>query len=510
MTGGLIQLVAYGIQDIFLTTEPQITFFKIVYRRHTNFSIESIRQNFINTPDFGKRSTCLVATNGDLIYKSYLVVKLPTIEPFANDNITKMAWVRKVGYAIIRTVDIEIGGVLIDRHYGEWLNIWCELTINNKLNGYNEMIGNVSELLDYSNGKSSHTLYVPLQFWFCRSSSMALPITALQYNEIKINIELQDFNKCAIIAPSHYIELETEFANFPPFEYIEQNVDGVIAAGQFIYYDTLSKRLYYNAITTNKFKSIAVNESALSIEERIAYATNTNYKKYWIIGASSNRFCLPRLNSTSVVHSYTRLRDVHLEDCYMLIDYIYLDREERKKFIENRHDYLIEQLIQIDEQIIEGPNRKLNLNLIQPSKLLTWVIQYDNFNVNNDFFNYTDNYKYINNKLVGKSLIYNQTLQFNSRDRLSLRQFNYFGYLQPYQYFDYAPSEGINVYSFSMFPEEVTPSGTCNMSQIDKVDLQVQLNTNISISNQARFRAYSLGYNILRIINGISGIVFTR
>ena len=124
MTGGLIQLVAYGIQDIFLTTEPQITFFKIVYRRHTNFSIESIRQNFINTPDFGKRSTCLVATNGDLIYKSYLVIKLPTVEPFTNDDITKMAWVRKIGYAIIRTVDIEIGGVLVDRHYGEWLNIW--------------------------------------------------------------------------------------------------------------------------------------------------------------------------------------------------------------------------------------------------------------------------------------------------------------------------------------------------------------------------------------------------
>src|SRR5579872_1248316 len=128
MPGGLIQLVAYGEEDLFLTSDPQITFFKILYRRHTNFSIEEIRQNFTHTPDFGKRLTCILSHAGDLISNTYLVVTLPSIPQFLNsdgsiDTITKFAWARKIGYALIKTIDVEIGGQLIDRQYGEWLSI---------------------------------------------------------------------------------------------------------------------------------------------------------------------------------------------------------------------------------------------------------------------------------------------------------------------------------------------------------------------------------------------------
>src|SRR5271166_357030 len=139
MAGGLIQLVAYGNQDIFLTQDPQITFFKVVYRRHTNFSLEVIPQDFIHTPDFGKRVSCILSRNGDLIGKVYVAIQLPTIPQFLDDNqnvdqVFKFAWVRRIGYAIIKTVDIEIGGELIDRHYGDWLNIWHELTIPKRMN----------------------------------------------------------------------------------------------------------------------------------------------------------------------------------------------------------------------------------------------------------------------------------------------------------------------------------------------------------------------------------------
>jgi hypothetical protein len=132
MTGGLIQLVALGFEDLFITRDPQITFFKTIYRRYTNFSIQAIQQRFDSTPNFGTLSSCTISRTADLISDMFLVVTLPKIQQFVNnsgvDNITKFAWVRKIAYALIDYIEIEIGGQLIDKHYGEWLNIWHELT----------------------------------------------------------------------------------------------------------------------------------------------------------------------------------------------------------------------------------------------------------------------------------------------------------------------------------------------------------------------------------------------
>ena len=160
MGGGIIQIAAYGPQDLFITNDPQITFFKVVYRRHTNFSIETIPQPFTHMPSFGRRATCIIGKNGDLIRNVILVAVLPRIPMFKDsdnniDLITKFAWVRRVGYALIQSVEIEIGDTLIDKQYGDWLNIWNELTIPDDRN-IEKMIGNVSELTDYTNGKALH------------------------------------------------------------------------------------------------------------------------------------------------------------------------------------------------------------------------------------------------------------------------------------------------------------------------------------------------------------------
>lgn len=526
MTGGLIQLVAYGLQDLFLTRDPQITFFKIVYRRHTNFSIEQIPQNFRNDLNFGNRASCVISTEGDLIGQIYIVITLPRIKQFfidsdTIDNITKFAWVRKLGFAMIKTIDLEISGQLIDRHYGEWLNIWSELFNNyNQDYGLLKMIGDVSELTDFTNGKEPYTLYIPLQFWFCRNSSLALPLVSLQYSEVKISVELNDAQNCYIITPTHYIEVYNDICNFTPFEYIEQNVNGTIASGIFTNYDFITKRLYYKKISRNNFISIKSDAISLSDIMDIIFPLNNSQipSKYFIIGQTSGVIAMPKFNSTSHPYSSSSasssasLRNINITNAFLLVEYIFLDQEERLRFVQSKHDYLIETVSYINEQSIESTGRLITVDLIQPCKFLVWIVQQDYLRDinNNDYFNYTDNYVYIHNKPIGKTLVKQETLKLNSIDRLSKRSSAYFNYLQPYQSFDHNVSEGINVYSFSIFPGKYQISGSCNMSQIDNIQLDLTLYNIISNKNIAKVRGYGLEYNVLRIVNGIAGLVFTK
>lgn len=186
MGGGLMQLVAYGAQDVFLTGNPQITFFKVVYRRHTNFAVESIEQTFNGAADFGRKVTATVSRNGDLITNVYLQVTLP-------DLATGDYYVNSVGHALMKTIELEIGGQRIDKHYAEWLEIWSQLTLpEEKRSGYKEMVG-MYDGTPTQNGEK--TYYVPLVFFFNRNPGLALPLIALQYHEVKINIDFQEFSK---------------------------------------------------------------------------------------------------------------------------------------------------------------------------------------------------------------------------------------------------------------------------------------------------------------------------
>lgn len=507
MTGGLIQLVAYGVQDIFLTKDPQITYFKVVYRRHTNFSTEIIPQRFTTKPNFGSRTSSILPRSGDLIHKMYLVVDLPEIPTFIENNELskklKFAWVKHLGYYLIKSINIEIGGQVINKHYGEWLYIWNELTYK-KTDQYDKMIGNINKLNSFTNGKDSYRIYVPLQFWFCQTPGLALPIINLQFSEVKINLELNNVKDCYVNAPTNYITVYSDIVHYEPFEYIEQTINNVKAVGQFIYFDKLTKKLYFNKISKQSFQSITSTIDATDTELIYEEIRNETNKKYLLVGTTSRFESMMRFNTIEQVNSFPRITNLNIKDCFLLIEYIFLDEMERTKFALNNHEYLINQVQYSGEKLIDSRFKRINLGFSHPCKEFVWVTQLQYQNLLNKF-NFTDNY----NEKNGKNIIINETINLNGNERVSYRNSKYFDNIQKYQHHTNYDAKGINVYSFGLYPELQQPSGSCNMSKIDKIDLQIETNSSVSLNNTAKCRIYALSYNILRIDNGLSGLVFT-
>ena len=429
MGGGLMQLVAYGAQDIYLTGNPQITFFKVVYRRHTNFSMESIEQTFNGAVSLGRRITATISRNGDLIKDMWLEVTLT--ETNAADDVS----VYGVGNALVKQAEIEIGGQLIDRQYGEWMNIWTELsTTEGKRAVYDHMVGNANSTVTAS---STLELDVPLQFWFNRNPGLALPLIALQYHEVKLNLDL---------------------------------------------------------------------ESATNL---LLATTTTFAAKLWV-------------------------------------DYIYLDTDERRRFAQVSHEYLIEQIqFTGDETLKDNQTKRVDLSFNHPVKELVWVAQTDNGKRGSGngatqpcqfaAMTYTD-----------------AKLQLNGHDRFTARRSQYFTAVQPYKHHTHGPradrplaasstatttatttavvetggdvgvvtatttmthaeSQGqhIHVYSFALNPEEHQPSGTCNFSRIDNATLvlnSVQMPENAN----GILKVFAVNYNVLRIMSGMGGLAYSN
>jgi len=384
-----MQLVAYGAQDIYLTGNPQITFFKVVYRRHTNFSMEAIEQTFNGSADFGKRVTCTVSRNGDLMHKVYLQVTVPELA-------SGKSFAANLGQALIKYAEVEIGGQRIDKHYGDWMHIWNELSQEaGKKVGYGLMTGAAL------GAESAETdLYIPLEFWFCRNPGLALPLIALQYHEVKINIEFRALSEI---------------------------------------------------VTTG----VSASLSAASL----------------------------------------------------YVDYIYLDTDERRRFAQVSHEYLIEQVQFTGDESVSSLSNKIKLNFNHPCKELVWVVQrddvFDTLTGASDRFNYTDS--------AGANPVLIAKLQLNGHDRFSERMGRYFNLVQPYQHHTNVPKTGINVYSFGLKPEEHQPSGTCNMSRIDNATLQLTLTAaSVSSTVDAKVRVYATNYNVLRIMSGMGGLAYSN
>jgi len=524
MTGGLIQLVAYGEQDLYITNNPQITFFKIVYRRHTNFSTEVIPQIFQHKPDFGKKVSCIITKSADLVGSIYLVTVLPRIPKFLDecgevDELAKFAWVRKVGYALIKEIEIEIGDELIDRHYSDWLNIWDELTLE-KDQKIEKMIGDVKILTEPTNGKDAYKLFIPLRFWFNRMPGMAIPLINLQYNHVKINIEFNDIENLVHLSPTHCIHIDNDFVNFKSNEYIEQTVNGEKSIAKFVHFDIINRKLYLQRVSGHKFLSLKETDpNKILTEEDIDMLLyekdgDGNYinGKYFIKGLTSQFEAMPYINAIERKHinKSINLKNLNLKKTFLLVDYIYLDEQERINFMQSHHEYLIEQLQFTGEKTITGIHQSFKLEFTEPCKELIWVTQLLTAIKNNDHFNYTDSLIRVNDKLIGENIIRNETILFNGLEVLSFRDFGFFNWVQPYIYHTNAPSEGINVYSFSIYPQKNQPSGQTNMTLIDSIKLRLHVSSDITAKNPARLRVYARVYNILRIASGISGLVYSN
>lgn len=488
MAGGILQLASHGIQDIIFTNNPEITFFKIVFRRHTNFSTEIIPQYFSNIkPDFGQRVSCIIGKNGDLIRKIFLVVELPAIPIFQNnnqlDNITKFAWIKKIGFGIIKSIEIEINGLILDKNFGDYLNIWSELLYNPNKN-INKLIGNIPYLTEFSNGKKTYKLYIPLEFWFNRITGLVLPIICLN-SQIKINLEIQDLNKLFILAPTHYIQIKEDLVNFEKFEYLIQNIDGQLAIGQFIYFDILDKKLYYYKLTDNNF--LAPNK-------------NINYFKYIIRGFKSKFEIFPKKNTIQRPYLLPTL-NLNLKNIYLLVEYIYIDDLERSRITKNNHEYLIETVSALEYPISgNGTFRIYNSSI---NKQIIWVTQLNSAYKINQLFNYSDNLI----EPCGSNIILSESIKFAGLDRIGIRESDYFTKIQLYQN-NYSGSN-INLYSFGLYPNNniYQPSGYANLSNINS---EIQINTKpvLNFNNMGKIKIYSVNYNILRISNGLVGLVF--
>ena len=185
MGGGLMQLVAIGAQDVHLTGNPQISYFKFMYHRYTNFAIESIEQSFNGNLDFGTITTANISRKGDLVKNMYLEIELPEL----NDTPTEWrGYMNSVGYGIINYIELDIGGTIIDKQYSQWMDIYNELT--DQLN--DELVNRYNTVLSLKQNFYQKKIWIPLKFWFNRNPGLALPLIALQYHEVKINISLRE------------------------------------------------------------------------------------------------------------------------------------------------------------------------------------------------------------------------------------------------------------------------------------------------------------------------------
>ena len=389
-----------------------------MYRRHTNFAIESIENTFNGTCDFGKRVTCQISRNGDLIHRMYLQTQVPALSGGAD-------WVDYVGLRLLKDVEIEIGGQRIDKHYPQWMYVWNQLSLPvGKRLGYDLMTGEGSTL---SANAAQTTLYVPLEFWFCRNVGLSLPLIALQYHEVKINIDFESAANC----------LKT--------------------------------------------------------------------------GSTSSS-----LGTTS-----------------LWVDYIYLDTDERRRFAQLSHEYLIEQLQFTGVESITQSNPRIKLNFNHPVKELVWAIQPNSYG--NDWTNFTAlpgiwqtagtaafSLSGTTFDAPGASNLVNITanttnIQLNGQDRFNARDGNYFSLVQPFQHHENVPTNrGINVYSFALKPEEHQPSGTLNMSRIDTAVLKLDcpaLGAAVSASTPlgpGSLYVFAVNYNVLRIMSGMGGINYSN
>ena len=488
---GLLLLVSVGKENIYLSTQPEITYFKIAYKRYTNFSTETVAQYFMNSPDFGRHVTVNISKNADLLNRIYIYVNLPDIirsnSKLLPPDIKTFAWVKKIGLAIIKYVDLEIGGILVERNFNDWLNIWYELTTTQgKKDAYNKMIGNIDILTNYTNGKKSYGLNIPLNFWFCQDSGLALPLVAMIHNDIKLQIEFNDFDSVFNESPTNYITVVEPFCLFKKGELIKQNVNGILAIGEFIYFDIVNQFIYYNKLDGNFLVPI-----------------NLNDQNYAIIG-SITLFVTNIVPSSLVVidEPYFRFNTPSILEAYLLVNYIYLDNEERFAFLNKSHEYLIPIVSNISKVTHSYTNSSFKIPFTNPNKIIFWMAQL-NSNINiNDIFNYT--LYPISEK--HENIIQQNTILINSIPRMEPNNVEFYTNLQIYLNNFVSSSPGINMFSFSLNPNDYQPSGSLNFSQIDDAYIQIKVNKNISYNKSITTGCYGLQNNIFKVSNGLGGL----
>ena len=456
MGGGLLQLVAYGAQDAYISGNPQITFWKGLFKRHTNFAMEPFRVNFSGQVQWGTKQTALIGRHADLIYSTYVEVVLPQKDS-ANNTYYWNNTNGCLGYNLIRYVEIDIGGQVIDRMYSEFMVIWAQLT--NTIDGRMKVQSMVSGPCVTANGSSAlifgpdcggdgravklNVLYIPLPFFFTRNPGAALPLIALQYHEVKINVI---WNEPQFIAGNFTnAAITTGGQTRPPIQKLPQAIQAAIYV-DYIYLDTEERRRMAQASHEYLIEQTQFNEDKgiRAANNRIDLTFNHPVKELlWVVQPS------------------------YYTDCRLAAD-ILVDESNYFSFLipfSYTNEPVFDQWLQINGQ--DRLDRRYG-----------------------DYYNKVQAYQHHSGTLNAGSLA-NQSWAYPS-------------------------SGGVYSYSFALRPEEHQPSGTCNFSRIDTATIVMNMagnNTVAPTSNDTgdwNVRVYAINYNVLRVMSGMGGLAYSN
>lgn len=470
MPGGLMSLLAVGAQDQYLTASPEISYFKQVIKRTTNFSMESLRQVFLTKPTLDTSSvqsfTCRIGRHGDLLGDIFLCFTLPAIysdgDP-ANGSL-QFRWIRNLANHMITRYYVSIDTQIIDERWGDWMDVWNELSMpNDKKYGYDSMIGNVEEFTGprdlrprvivhdnrliynvYPNSTqaspsiASRTFYVPLDFWFTKNPAVALPLVALQYQNIDVTIEFRNIEQL-------YQVWDTTTAEY---------------------------------ISPSRYRSLG-RQRDVSITRFLSHSANVGQ--------------VPSV-----------LGSIDL-NAYLECNFYFLDTPERSYIAAANTDYIIDRVYRSHYYGLAKGANIIELILSNPVKEIVWVLRRSDMSNYNDWHNFTAHLP-----MDGKySTLESAKIMWNGVDRFEEKPAAYFNCLQPYQFHTTSPRPGIYAYSFSMFPEKMQPSGSFNASMISKIDLSLNTVNYASFDNYECI-VYSLYYNVFRVMGGSGGMVFAN
>uniref|UniRef100_A0A6C0LRW2 Major capsid protein N-terminal domain-containing protein n=1 Tax=viral metagenome TaxID=1070528 RepID=A0A6C0LRW2_9ZZZZ len=602
MAGGLLQLSVYGSQDLFLTGTPQITFFKIVYRRYTNFAVESIPQDFLGESDFNFETSCVIEKIGDLMGKIYLEVELPEINLLKNrayyiasiesalieyttikqyyqmvynyinidsDVIRKLLLLCKTNN--ISMIDIEatmnselFTGKLVDERIHLETYILESENFNNilalrdfKLDLiyqikridikilFNSIIANINKL---GRGNSAETndflkrkdvifiinngLYAEIKDFYM--SAYDLYIKYQRIYEALINKTYQERYKCAWVEQIGNALIDTLDIRIGSQLFDRHTGDWYITFMEII---MEQYQLYnYNKLIGN-VPELYTFDDKIKPSYRLMIPL-----QFWF--CRHNGLCLPLValryhdvmftlrikdlaklfyiqdDSTLLdIQNIQSQYNIHLRDLRLWVDYVFLDSDERRRFAQSTHEYLIE-IVQFEEHHgILGRQYNANLVFAHPTKFLIWYVQPNQYRHNptgrnkcqwNNFGTRPDKTGY---PLRSESIRLNT---YNITDPTN--DIKFFNFVQPYEYFKHSPTDGLNVYSFSTIPMEHQPSATCNFSRIDDLSINLiftdeflnLINNNVvnGVESGIFFVCYVLSYDIMRIMSGMAGLAF--
>lgn len=552
MGGGLMQLVAYGAQDVYITGNPQITFFKVVYRRHTNFSVEVVEHPLTNA-GFGRRASVTVLRNGDLATKMYLKTKVSG----TGDN---WAFVNKLGHALIKNVELEIGGSKIDKQYGVWMDIWYELSHEvGQEAGYNQMIGNTAAMTTRNGENKESTLYVPLQFWFCRNTGLALPLIALQYHEVRVHFE---FNNASELtrhvgnAPTltmetaellvDYVFLDSEerrrFAQVGHEYLIEQlqftgeESANANAEKYKLSFNHPTKELVWavrqGKFMGQKFLGETLDEVAKTLVASCYATANADSvpTDTWAdLGTDANHICIDDDWSGVTDETGTLVGNKTLQ-CQALGVNAGENTNDEQVHVLNGTTNLLS-LIDYSTTLVDKDG---NITVTSVAHRLTMELVSESLDTLTDERTTVAKVQAKVNGTVtsvgseeGEGVVVNQwdnygmnldgsgnpveaaLIQLNGHDRFDEQEGDYFNYVQPWQHHTNTPPAGVNVYSFSLAPEQHQPQGSANLSRIDNTQLNVRLASRGRAADN-RMYIFAFSYNVLRIMSGMGGLAYSN